>query len=51
MKTCMDCQLFYSQAECGMPILDECVCLSTGGKNYFVDMEPCEDFREREEQK
>ena len=46
-KTCKDCFWFYDQSGTGKPILDECVCwLPRGGKNYFVDLEPCDSFEE-----
>ena len=48
-KTCKDCIWF--SCENSLPILDECICFFPGGgKNYFVDMEPCENFAEDDTQ-
>ena len=44
-RTCKQCVWFTDTSENGNPILDECVCwLPGGGKNYFLDMEPCDKF-------
>ena len=46
-RTCKDCGWFLDQSGTGNPILDECACLLPGGgKNYFLDLEPCDDFDE-----
>lgn len=45
MIDCKDCVYFWDTTGTGKPILDECVCcFPGGGKNYFVDLEPCEHY-------
>lgn len=50
--TCLDCYYFFNCSEYEKPILDDCACLlPLKGKNYFVNLEPCEDFKPKEEKK
>lgn len=52
--TCKECEYFFDMSGTGSPILDECACFcppaapgEPRGKNYFADMETCENFKKK----